>query len=160
MFKSLLFLGLVLLGLTQVKVNAGEAPLDCETLKTSCEYYSCFESKRKCGRFGNSRGFGEKYCLKFEKVKTKFTAVGEQWIESTRNCLIEKLGPNIDVKSCREIKNESFREHLSCYVESGFCQLSKTDRKQVYKTIWPSLWRVRSIKAGIAIKKICKGQKS
>lgn len=51
MIKSLLFFTLVLLSLTQIKISAAEVPVDCESLKDSCEYYSCFESKRKCGRF-------------------------------------------------------------------------------------------------------------
>lgn len=148
------------MSLTQIKVNASESIIDCQDLKTDCEYYSCFESKRKCGRLGYSVGFGKKYCLRFDKRKAKFSIFGEQWISATRDCLIEKLGENIDAKSCREIKKESFKEHLSCYVESGFCQLSKDDKKEVYKTVWPSLWRIRSIKAGVAIKKICKGLKS
>lgn len=155
MFKSLLFLCFVLLSLTQIKVNAAEA-VDCETLKSSCEYYTCFEASRKCGRFGYSKGFGKKYCLRFEKRKPKFSDAGEEWINRTRDCLIEKLNENLEAPSCREIKKDSFKEHLSCYVDSGFCELSKADRKQIYKTVWPSFWRFRSIKAGLSIKKICR----
>ncbi|MFT6071373.1 MAG: hypothetical protein ACJAT2_000555 [Bacteriovoracaceae bacterium] len=160
MIKSLLFFSLVLLGLTQVKVNASENSVNCEELKNSCEYYSCFEANRKCGRFGYSRGFGQKYCLRFDERKTNFSIAGKLWVAKTRYCLIEKLEDNIDARSCRSIKKESFKEHLSCYVESGFCELSKADKKEVYKTIWPGLWRLRTIKAGIKIKKICKALKS
>ncbi len=160
MFKSLFFLSFILLSLTQIKVNASEGAVNCEELRESCEYYSCFEANRKCGRFGYSRGFGKKYCLRFEKRAPQFSIAGELWVSKTRNCLIKKLEDNIDARSCRSIKKESFKEHLSCYVDSGFCELSKSDRKEVYKTIWPGLWRIRTLKAGIAIKKICKGLKS
>lgn len=129
---------------------------DCSNLKNDCEYYSCVEANRDCGRFGYPEGFGKKYCLRFESKKDKFSSEGWGWIEKTRNCLIQKLSEVSNELSCRKLKKQSFKDHISCYIDGGFCNLSKSDKKNIYKVALPSLWRGKSIRAGLNIKKHCR----
>lgn len=129
---------------------------ECMNYVDDCEFYSCIEAKRDCGRFGYPRGFGKKYCLRFENRRDNFSTEGWAWIKKTRNCLIEKLSNISDETSCRKLKKQSFKDHVSCYLDGGFCGLSKSDKKNIYKTIWPSLWRRKTLVAGWKIKKQCR----
>lgn len=133
---------------------------DCSVLADECEFYTCYESNKKCGRFGYPEGFGEKYCLRFDKKKSKFSAKGQEFIDKTRLCLIKNLIDIPEDLSCRKLKKKSFKDHIPCYVEGGYCDLSKSDRKELYKVAWPTFWRGRVIKAGLKIKKICRNLKS
>lgn len=133
---------------------------DCSKLKNDCEFYTCYESNKKCGRIGYPRGFGEKYCLRFDKKKSKFSQQGQDFISKTRNCLIQNLINIPNEMSCKKLKKKSFKDHIGCYVEGGYCDLPKADRKELYKVAWPTFWRGRVIKAGLKIKKICRSIKS
>jgi hypothetical protein len=133
---------------------------DCTGLKDDCEFYTCYESNRKCGQFGYPIGFGEKYCLKFEKKTSNFSKHGQEFIHKTRSCLIQNLYEISYELSCRKLKKKSFDDHVKCYVEGGYCELSKADRKELYKAAWPTFWRGRVIKAGIEIKKVCRSLES
>ncbi len=131
------------------------AEVDCHHLKNSCEFYTCIEAKRSCGRFGYAEGFGKKYCLRFKEREHHFSDLGIQWIEKTRDCLIRSFEEAVEEKSCRNVKKAAFNDHVACYLDSGFCELSKKDQKELYKVIWPSLWRYKTLKAGLQIKKLC-----
>jgi len=131
---------------------------DCASLKNSCEYYRCVEAKMTCGFTGYPQGFGQKYCLRFKRNQPKFTDQGKLFIERTRNCLINQLDKMDASIKCSKIKKQSFKDHVPCYVESGFCQLSGHDRNELYKTIWPSLWRFNVLTSGLKIQWICKMQ--
>ncbi|MBK25368.1 MAG: hypothetical protein CME70_15340 [Halobacteriovorax sp.] len=129
---------------------------DCIKLVGDCEFYTCIEEVKDCGRFGYPRGFGKKYCERFEDRKDQFSSKGWEWIEKTRTCLINRLANISDELSCKKLKRQSFKDHVSCYLDGGFCELSKNDKKNVYKTIWPSLWRRKTLVAGWKIKKQCR----
>ncbi len=128
---------------------------ECTSLKNSCEYYRCVEAIKDCGRFGYPRAFGQKYCLRFEENKNKFSKEGLNFIERTRSCLIDQLDQIDPSIKCKKIKKQSFQDHVPCYIEGGFCNLSRKDLIQLYKTVWPSLWRSKVIRAALQIKKIC-----
>lgn len=128
---------------------------DCASVKDTCEYYRCVEAQATCGFRGYPRGFGQKYCLRFQHNQVKFSDQGQLFIERTRNCLINHLDKMDSSVKCSKIKKQSFKDHIPCYIESGFCSLSNHDRKELYKTIWPSLWRAKVLISGIKMIRIC-----
>ena len=154
-WKFILFSRILTIGLLYSTPVSGEIK-DCSEFKDDCRYYTCVEANRGCGRFGYPEGFGEKYCKRFDKKKEKFSKEGWAWIEETRNCLIQKLSEADSKLTCRQLKKQSFKDHIPCYLKGGYCDLSKKDRKNLYKVIWPSLWRAKVIRAGLKIKAQCK----
>lgn len=158
-WKFILLSRFIMIGVLYSSPVQGELK-DCSEFKNDCEYYACVESNRNCGRFGYPKGFGSKYCLRFDENKAKFSKKGWMWLETTKNCLIQKLSDASDELTCKQLKKDSFKEHISCYADGGFCDLSKKDRKQIYKVIWPSLWRMKIIKTGIKLKKLCRDSKN
>ena len=133
------------------------AEVNCSLIKNECEFYSCLETKKNCGKYGYPLGFGKKYCLLFEKREHKFSASGNLFINKTRNCLIKTLLDSPKEVSCKALKRQAFKDHISCYIESGFCELSKSDKKNLYKIVWPTLWRGKVIRSGLKVKKHCWG---
>jgi len=129
---------------------------DCARLKNTCEYYRCVEAKTACGFRGYPQGFGQKYCLRFQRNQAKFSDQGRLFIEGARNCLINQLDKMDSSVKCSKIKKKSFEDHIPCYVESGYCSLSKHDLKELLKTIWPSFWRGKVLISGFKIMQICK----
>ena len=155
-FKTIFTVRLVLLMLMWAPTVHGEKPIDCSKQTNVCEYYTCLESQKSCGRFGYPTGFGKKYCLRFEKKEHKFTEAGKLWVEKTRECLIDKLDELDEDVSCKKLKKSAFKQHVACYVDSGYCDLKKKDRRALVSTIRPSLWRGKVIRAGLKVKKICR----
>ena len=131
---------------------------ECHDLTSDCEFYSCAEKQKHCGKKSYLIGFGHKYCNKFEKRKYKFSSEGKRWIEEVKRCLIRKLDNVENQLSCKRFKKIAIKHHVPCYINSGYCALSKKDKKSVIKNILGSLWRPSLIKAGLKILSICKNQ--
>lgn len=125
--------------------------LDCSEIKDDCEYYSCIEEQRHCGKKGYLLGFGKKYCLKFSKLDRLFSEEGKRWIDEVRECLIKSADLSSKSLSCKEFKKEQFKSHVPCYVSSGYCELSRKDRFAVKKVIYKSLWRPSLIWSGMKV---------
>jgi hypothetical protein len=60
--------------------------------------------------------------------------------------------------TCGDLKTRAFGDHVPCYLESGYCELSARDKRQVFKAIWPSLKNIQVILAGIKTNKACTGK--
>ena len=128
----------------------------CQEFLGDCEYYSCIEGQKRCGKRGYPLGFGKKYCSRFGNLSEQLSEEGQLWMETVRNCLIEKLETVSLEATCREFKREAISQHVPCYVNSGYCELSKKDKKIVLKTIRKSLWRPTLFVAGIRVIHLCK----
>ncbi len=128
---------------------------ECEQLSDSCEYYSCVEAHKKCGKRGYAIGFGKKYCTKFDKYSYKFSNEGKRWIEDVRSCLIDNLGITSDVLSCRKFKKEQIKSHIPCYLDSGYCSLSTKDKKLIRKVVYKTMWRPSFIVSAFKVLKAC-----
>lgn len=129
---------------------------NCQQFLSDCEYYSCIEESKRCGKRGYPLGFGKKYCNRFAGLSHQLSDQGKRWMETVRNCLIEKLETVSPEATCRKFKREAISQHVPCYVESGYCELSKKDKKIVLKTIRKSLWRPTLFVAGIRVIRLCK----
>ena len=127
----------------------------CESLVDDCEYYTCIEKDRACGKRGYPIGFGRKYCNKFGKNEANFSSDGKKWIESVKSCLIENISYVEQGVTCDMFKKEAIAHHVPCYLDAGYCDLSKKDKREVIKTIKASMWRVDIILAGFKVITSC-----
>lgn len=102
----------------------------------SCGFYLCEERNHHCGPKGYPLGFGFKICQIFLHSEQEYSSPARQWLRQVRVCLMEEFqkandsGPRI----CQDIKRDSFRSHVGCYVSTGFCELSAHDQAQIF---WP-----------------------
>ena len=129
---------------------------NCSEATDDCEYYSCIEEQRHCGEKGYLLGFGKKYCMKFTEDEDYFSSDGKEWILKVRECLIKNLDTPKEGISCKKFKRSQVKSHVPCYLESGYCELSRRDRFAVKKVIYKSMWRPSLLWAGIKIIASCR----
>lgn len=150
--KSVLLL-LLTLSLTPIYAQSSR---DCEEFLDSCEYYACINSQKKCGKKSYFEKFGKKYCNKFSKNEASFSSDGQSWIEDTKVCLIASIEQLDESLTCKEYKAAAIKQHVPCYVDSGYCSLSKKDKLKVVKTIIASMWRPSLVSSALKVLKSCK----
>ncbi|MCO4793638.1 MAG: hypothetical protein KC493_08005 [Bacteriovoracaceae bacterium] len=131
------------------------AQTTCQQFLDDCSYYSCIEEEKQCGRTGYPIGFGKKYCLRFQSKQEKLSKSGQKWMKDVRSCLINGLEESPQNLSCKEFKSNAVALHVPCYVNSGYCQLSKKDKRAVIRIIRKSLWRPSLLIAGIRVLRMC-----
>jgi hypothetical protein len=107
-----------------------------------CTFYSsCIDAKVPCGTSGYALGFGQVYCDKFFALKPKLSAAGQDWVDSTAQCLQRALvWLEFDSQAtCDQISMVAFDSHPGCYTQPGqsFCQLPLSDQLAVLGIINP-----------------------
>ncbi len=72
-------------------------------------------------------------------------------------CLMEHLDDLDPDLSCKALRKKAFDSHIPCYIDNGYCDLSKKDKRLVYKIAIPSLiFRPRAWNQGIKVLQKCK----
>ncbi len=129
-------------------------------LINSCSFYDSLETHFQCDNRGYPLSYGKKFCLKFLDKRGQFSEDGQQWIDSTMLCLMKHLN-NLDPDlSCKALRKEAFASHIPCYIDNGYCNLSKEDRKLVYKIAIPSsVFHPRVWNQGIKVLQRCREEK-
>lgn len=105
----------------------------CIPSSDSCDAYLCMEQKYSCGYKGYPLRFGYRLCKNFLKIRTKSETVNK-WLVETRYCLQEKFTNNPDY-SCKNMFQGSINDHVSCYNETGYCDLSRREKNFVKRQI-------------------------
>lgn len=115
-----------------------ESPESCAEYLTldgcgACDYYDCREkeSAAQCGDGGYYKEYGAKNCKVLTQLaRPRMSAHGQQWLDSTRQCLLEFIQNEIPVEenSCDSIMSDAMASHVKCYVTSGFCELALHDQ--------------------------------
>ena len=102
---------------------------DCVPEHNSCSFYLCLEKQLKCGTKGYPISYGYKFCHNFLNVNMK-TEKGKQWLMDTRLCLQQRV---IESKqtNCQDLWEDSIRDHVNCYIETGYCDLSSKEKTKV-----------------------------
>ncbi|MBT3236271.1 MAG: hypothetical protein HN353_10005 [Bdellovibrionales bacterium] len=147
------------MALANLELRGNTFSNQCGHLTTECSFYECVEDELTCGKRGYPLGFALKYCQRFENFAYRFSDAGKEWIQKTRECLTETFAKFDQPNSCSFVKKASFKSHILCYVESGYCDLSRDDKRAVNRVVWPSLWRRSAITTGLKIKSICRQRK-
>ncbi|OUR99712.1 hypothetical protein A9Q84_01425 [Halobacteriovorax marinus] len=136
---------------------SSSAQFNCDELLDDCEFYSCVEEEKHCGKRGYMMAFGKKYCMKFQTEIDRFSENGKVWVSNVRLCLIDKMNNTDETLSCKKFKKAQVKSHLPCYVESGYCSLSGKDKRSINKVILKSLWKPSLIFAGLRVLGSCLG---
>lgn len=75
--------------------------------------------------------YGNYYCNRFFEIGYKnMSPTGRDWMLKTLSCLQESLEKNATLnssKDCTELKDSAMKEHVQCYLSSGFCHLEARD---------------------------------
>lgn len=152
MIKYLLLI-LSINGLCSSLALANES--SCGDSVGECSFYACIEAEYTCGDNGYPLAFGEKYCSQFSNYDEQFSKNGRRWLAEAKICLQHKLLEDAPYASCKELNKEAFADHIPCYVESGFCELSLKDKAIVFVAIRRSLRYWRTILSVLSVGKTC-----
>ncbi len=119
--------------ITLISFNTSFANTTCLASSDSCDAYLCMEQKHNCGYKGYPLRFGYRFCRNFLTLKGKTQRVND-WLVSTRYCLQDRLVNNPDY-NCNNMFYGSIQDHVSCYDETGYCELSRKEKNSVKKQI-------------------------
>jgi hypothetical protein len=128
---------------------------ECESKTISCDFYRCVEKEMPCGRDGYILGFGERFCRRFDNILDKLSPQGKSWFFTARQCLTKKILSLDKYNSCGEIEEKSYSDHKPCYINSGYCDLSISDKFQIMKVISPLLLKMNVLIMGEEIQRNC-----
>lgn len=133
---------LVILTLLFYYKTEGHSPVQCTVLLGSCDYYRCLENGLQCRKNGYLIGFAQKYCERSMRIlKQKMeSSKSEEWIYKTSYCLQKKvndesLATSPSQVSCEKLQKDAYNSHSTCYVQSGFCDLSFKEKLSVLNSI-------------------------
>lgn len=125
---------------------------ECVPSQDDCHFYLCQETKKNCGPNGYLIDYGYKFCHKYWVEQTQnYRPKTQVWIAKVRLCLQERLASMPSEASCRETSDEAFRQHVPCYIETGFCRLPVLERMKVIDTMKSSLFRPEILSAGLNV---------
>lgn len=131
-------------------------PSKCDQFSNDCEYYSCIAEAKHCNRFSYPTNFGKRICLRYQVRLDQFSKPGKAWVDSVRRCLIHEMSQFEEGLSCHGLRNRAFQSHVPCYIDNGYCQLSRSDQKLVIQSVLPGLTSLLAIRNGLNVLKICK----
>ncbi|KAG4067139.1 hypothetical protein HA402_000130 [Bradysia odoriphaga] len=117
-----------------------DSPALCLPKPNDCSFYRiCLEKRVPCGDDGYALGFGEFYCQAFKENSNRFSAPGQEWLESVMYCLQSVLVPvanGKEVMNCIEIREFAITSHYNCYINPGgnhsICTIPRTDWIQLF----------------------------
>ena len=52
-------------------------------------------------------------------------------------------------------KKKAIQSHEVCYISTGYCELSSTDRAMVNRTALPEVWRPRYLAQAMKLIRLC-----
>lgn len=130
----------------------------CKPNVDSCEFYLCQEENHHCGPKGYPVGFGHKFCKIYLDTEKNYSEEANGWLRRVRVCLMEEFA-NADQqnrsRTCDQVKAESFRSHVGCYVETGFCDLKASDVFQIFWAMKSSAKHIEIFQDAKGIAKAC-----
>lgn len=144
-----------------------EMPMAFGQGSEQCVAYDDVEELFKCGSKGYPINYGGKYCKKFSENRHRFSDEGKKWLDATLECLVQEIvliqdslrsqmNPNNRKTVCKRLKHLAFDSHIPCYLESGYCDLSRKDKRIVTNIVFPSIFRIRVIQAGLKVQAECR----
>ena len=130
---------------------------ECVPSENSCQYYLCLENKMQCGYNGYPLKLGYRFCNNILRVKTK-SADLQDWFKKTRSCLQEKMSQKQDLR-CSQLAHASVKDHVGCYIDNGYCELSKSKQRFIKKLVIKKFYQAPKfifMNAKALLKKGCK----
>jgi hypothetical protein len=100
--------------------------------ESTCSFYLSLEKMIPCGPSGYAIDFGYPYCEKFLKSKFyRFSENGKKFLTRNAFCLQDVIYKDFSANeqlSCNEVSHMAFTGHADCFINSGFCELSFSDK--------------------------------
>lgn len=125
---------LLLFILIQIALLSGTSfASQCQPSADNCNAYLCLEEELQCGYKGFPLKYGYRFCKNFVKI-IPTTEKMDMWLTKTRYCLQEKILQNSEY-SCKNLFSQSINDHVTCYIENGFCDMSNKEKIYVEKFI-------------------------
>lgn len=118
---------------TLIISTATAAEVTCHASNNSCDAYLCLEQKHQCGYTGYPLKFGYRFCQNFLDLKPNSEKL-QKWLDDVRYCLQDKLIQN-ESYHCNNLFDASIDAHVSCYEETGYCELNRSEQNYVKKQI-------------------------
>lgn len=134
------------------------AKANCPASRESCSFYRCMEKERPCGPHGYWMGFGDRYCRAFLNHQDSFSEESQRWLTDVRECLQVRVHEVANDVQCRDIYSTAMNSHVSCYVDTGFCNLAFRDRLKIYWWLRMSLTNAKTWQEAFLINKACRHQ--
>ncbi|WP_148278719.1 hypothetical protein [Bdellovibrio bacteriovorus] len=131
------------------------AQATCVPSDNSCDYYQCKEQELSCGSRGYWMNFGKPYCESFLKDEKKFAPRAQTWLQDVRLCLQERTLELDRQTSCNDIYDVAMHSHVSCYVDTGFCELNTVERARVYWYLKGALRSAKTWEEATLLHKAC-----
>jgi hypothetical protein len=101
-----------------------------------CEYYKDVEARFLCGRQGYPINYGYRMCNLYLRQQHSVSPGLRQWFPKVRYCLQKYLHNNqTKFHGCQDLKAKALRSHVGCYVKTGFCALSWSDRLTIVRSL-------------------------
>lgn len=141
------------LALSPLNANAA-----CPASDSSCDFYICKEQEHPCGPRGYWMEFGQPYCEKFLLDEGSFSPQSQVWLQDVRLCLQERVADISSEFSCETIHKEAMHSHVSCYVDTGFCELTYFEKLKIYWYLKGALRNSRTWLEAQLLNQACKAQ--
>jgi hypothetical protein len=100
--------------------------------------------------------FAIPYCYKYKADQKNYSERGQIFLSQVRYCLQEKLEDfSHDQPLCKDLRTYAIYSHIGCYLNSGFCELSMTEKMRIILTAKSDLIHGDVRKAGLETMKLC-----
>ncbi|MEZ0391833.1 MAG: hypothetical protein ACAH59_06440 [Pseudobdellovibrionaceae bacterium] len=106
-----------------------------EPSSVTCEYYESLEQEMTCGPEGYLQKWAYPMCQMYIKKAPKLSGSLQAWFPEIRFCLQAKLHEIKTELTCPNLEDLAIESHVSCYVETGFCNLSQSDQWKLMELI-------------------------
>lgn len=89
------------------------------------------------------------------RVRPQLSQEGQEWMDRVGRCLREKAEGFSLEASCEDADTAAISSHSSCYLQTGFCQISFLEKMKVLRLIYRELSDSRILKEVLEISKGC-----
>lgn len=136
----------------------------CTPASDSCDFYECIEKrsdkKFSCGKYGYALNFGARNCPKYLEVEGDLSPDLQEMLPQVRLCLQEEFAAIVHQTKkgknyCTEVEEAAFHSHLPCYLNFGFCELSRLDQLKILRLTGLTFFHPLSLKASLEINAGC-----
>ncbi len=118
-----------------------------------CEYYAYKARSLGCSKDNYLLKFGYRYCRAFEKRQAKFSVAARPVLDKIRSCLILEMEQR--QPACLTAEAHGFNSHVPCYLLSGFCGLSGSDKLHIFWIIRDQVANANFRKVASVITRAC-----
>ncbi|WP_347357244.1 hypothetical protein [Bdellovibrio sp.] len=145
----------LILAIFTILVSLTAAASSCVPSDQSCDFYACKEREHSCGKKGYWQNFGYPYCQKFLKDEARFSPQSQIWLQDVRYCLQERIQHMAEGASCSNMHTIAMDSHVSCYVDTGFCDLSYVEQVRIYWYLKGALRSTDTWREAYLLKQAC-----